>query len=296
MTAIPKGTLGLVPPQRNIRPHRRLWWLRDARVVVGIVLVAGITCSAIFAPYVSIRQPMQIDLGRALQTPALTHPFGTDSLGRDLLSRVLFAGRTSLVVGLVSVATSLVLGIPLGLIAGYAGGRVDLLAMRFVDVLQAFPGLLLAIAVIAILGPGILNMMLAIGISASPLFARLLRASVLEVKSEEFVDAARAIGGTDLRIMGRHIFPNALGPLIAQSTLRLGSAILTSASLSFLGLGVQPPQPEWGAMVSEARQYFVSDPYLIAFPGLAILLSVLGFNLLGEALSDRIDPRLTRAR
>jgi len=264
-------------------------------VAVGVLIVAGIASLAAMAPYLALRQPTQIDLQQTLERPGPAHPFGTDQLGRDLLSRVVFAGRTSLVVGVVSVATSLAIGVPLGLVSGYSGGRADLLAMRFVDVLQAFPGLLLAIAVIAILGPGILNMMLAIGVSASPLFARLLRASVLEVKGEEFVDAARATGGTDLRIMLRHVLPNALAPLIAQSTLRLGSAILTSASLSFLGLGVQPPQPEWGAMVSEARQYFVSAPHLIVFPGLAIILCVLGFNLLGEALSDRIDPRLANA-
>ncbi len=276
------------------RGRGRRWrrWFRDGRIVVGGLIVAAIAGLALLAPYVVIRQPA-IDLQEALQRPNPAHLFGTDQLGRDLLSRVMFAGQTSLFVGLVSVTGSLIIGIPFGLASGYAGGRTDLLVMRLVDILQAFPGLLLAIAVIAILGPGILNMMLAIGISASPLFARLLRASVLEVKNEEFVMAARAMGGTDLRIITKHVLPNSLAPLIAQSTLRLGSAILTSASLSFLGLGVQPPQPEWGAMMSEARQYFVSAPHVIVFPGLAIILCVLGFNLLGEALSDRIDPRLT---
>jgi len=295
MTARAEGPGAAASAWSRSRHRRRPWWLRDTRVAVGVLIVAGIASLTAMAPYLALRQPTQIDLQQTLERPGPAHPFGTDQLGRDLLSRVVFAGRTSLVVGVVSVATSLAIGVPLGLVSGYSGGRADLLAMRFVDVLQAFPGLLLAIAVIAILGPGILNMMLAIGVSASPLFARLLRASVLEVKGEEFVDAARATGGTDLRIMLRHVLPNALAPLIAQSTLRLGSAILTSASLSFLGLGVQPPQPEWGAMVSEARQYFVSAPHLIVFPGLAIILCVLGFNLLGEALSDRIDPRLANA-
>ncbi len=295
MTARAEGPGTAAPGWPGSHRRRRPWWLRDTRVAVGVLIVAGIASLAAVAPYLALRQPTQIDLQQTLERPGPAHPFGTDQLGRDLLSRVVFAGRTSLVVGVISVATSLAIGVPLGLVSGYSGGRADLLAMRFVDVLQAFPGLLLAIAVIAILGPGILNMMLAIGVSASPLFARLLRASVLEVKGEEFVDAARATGGTDFRIMLRHVLPNALAPLIAQSTLRLGSAILTSASLSFLGLGVQPPQPEWGAMVSEARQYFVSAPHLIVFPGLAIILCVLGFNLVGEALSDRIDPRLANA-
>jgi peptide/nickel transport system permease protein len=217
---------------------------------------------------------------------------GQDQVGRDILTRVMYGGRLSLLVGFIAVGIAIVIGAPLGLVAGYVGGAMDLLLMRVVDLMMAFPGILLAILVVAVLGPGIQNVMLAVGVSGVPLYLRLMRASTLSVRQAEYVEAARVLGQTTPRILLSHIAPNCLAPLVVQATLRVGTAILTAASLSFLGLGVQPPTPEWGSMISEGRTYITTAPHMTIFPGMTIMLAVLGFNMLGDALNDALNPRL----
>ncbi|HEX6989270.1 MAG TPA: nickel transporter permease [Bacillota bacterium] len=272
------------------RSLRRL--LRDVNAVVGGGLVLAFLIVALLAPWISPHDPVQNDLANSMRPPGGEHLLGTDNLGRDILSRIIHGARISMLVGLIAVGVALAIGIPVGLAAGYLGGRFDTIAMRCIDILLAFPDLLLAILIMSILGPNLGNAMIAVGIASVPIYARLLRSSVLSVREEEFVEAARAAGVGHLRIMFRHILPNCLSPLIVQSTLRIGSAILTAATLSFLGLGAQPPTPEWGAMVSGGRDFLVSAPHLSLFPGLAILLCVLGFNLFGDALNDYLNPRL----
>ena len=217
---------------------------------------------------------------------------GSDQLGRDVLSRVVHGARISLTVGLISVSIALALGAPLGLVSGYYGGRLDALVMRIMDVLLAFPGILLALAIVSVLTPGLTNVMIAVGLSAVPGYARLVRASVLSAREHLYVEAARALGGRDLDILSRYILPNVVAPLIVTATLGLGTAILSAAALSFLGLGSQPPQPEWGRMLSEGRDYLREAWWIATFPGLGIMLTVFAMNLLGDGLRDVLDPRL----
>jgi len=224
-----------------------------------------------------------------LSPPSFSHLFGTDDLGRDILSRVIYGARVSLFVGAVSVGISLLFGAPLGAAAGYFGGRVDQVVMRMMDVLLAFPGFLLAVLIVGSFGPSLENAMAAIGIVGIPIYARLVRSSVLAVKEEAFVEAAEALGVNRARILFWHIFPNCLAPLIVQSSLGFGTAILETAGLSFLGLGAQPPAPEWGATLAGGRAWILTAPWIVAFPGLAILCVVLGFNLLGDGLRDTLN-------
>jgi peptide/nickel transport system permease protein len=265
---------------------------RNAGAVAGACVVLFFILASALAPWITDNDPVQVQFEQRFAAPSSRHPLGTDSFGRDLLSRVLYGGRLSLSVGLIAIAISDVIGIPLGLVAGYRGGRFDNVVMRIVDLWLAFPGLLLAIAIVAILGPGLQNVMIAIGIGGVPGLVRLVRGQVLSVRTLEFVDAARATGGGDAHIIRTHVFPNVLAPIVVLTTLRLAGAILSGVGLSFLGLGAQPPSPEWGAIVAEGRSYLREAWWVSTLPGVAIFLTVMGFNLLGDGLRDAFDPRL----
>ncbi len=281
---------------------RGLWhdaWARLRRnrfAVAGGIVVILLALLAVAAPLVAPYDPIAQDYDHLLQGPSLQHVFGTDNFGRDIFSRIIYGGRISLSVGSLGTLLGLTIGIVIGLVAGYYGGWVDSLAMRLLDILLAFPGLLLAIAIVAVLGVGTQNVIIAIGIFSVPGFARVLRGSILSLKQQDFVMAARASGATDRRLMFTHLLPNAVAPVLVIATLRLGTAILTAASLSFLGLGIRPPSPEWGAMLSDGRQYIQLAPHVTVFPGLAILTIMLALNLLGDGLRDALDPKLRKSR
>ena len=262
--------------------------------VVGLVLVSTFILVALLAPLLAPYDPTAFTLGQQLRPPSAANPLGTDELGRDILSRVLMGSRITLLITLGAVLVSLLVGTTFGIVAGYRGGWWDTLIMRLMDVLLAMPGFLLAIAIIAALGAGTLNVVIAVGIFSIPAFARVARGSTLSVKQQDYVLAARALGGSDGTIMWQHVLPNVAPPLVVQTTLRLATAILTASGLSFLGLGPQPPTPEWGAMLSTGRNFITSSPQLATIPGLAILLVAMGFNLLGDGLRDALDPRLKR--
>jgi peptide/nickel transport system permease protein len=263
-------------------------------LIVGGTLVAAIALIAVFAPILSPINPTAIDPQIRLRGPGSEHLLGTDRLGRDVLSRIMYGGRVAVVVGAVAVAIGAGIGISVGLVSGYRGGRTDLILMRIVDGLMAFPALLLAILIIASLGPGHVQAMAAIGIVLIPTFARLARAQTLAVRNLEFVTAARALGARETPLLLRHILPNIGGPLLIQATVAFSGAVLAEASLSYLGLGTQPPTPSWGSMLQEARDVFFVGPWMAIWPGLAIAAAVLGWNLLGDGLRDLLDPRLRR--
>jgi peptide/nickel transport system permease protein len=256
------------------------------------VVLLVITFAAVFAPLVAPYNPTRQDFRVELQPPSREHVMGTDEFGRDVFSRVIWGGRASLAAGSVAASIALAIGLLLGMLAAFYGGRPDNIIMRVMDIILAFPYLLLAIAVVAILGPGLLNAMIAIGIVYIPHYARVVRGAVLAVRAREYVEAARALGAGDRRIMGQHVLPNTLAPVIVQTTLTVGVAIIDTAGLSFLGLGTQPPTPDWGNMLSGGRSYVIDSPWIATFPGLAILVTVLSFNLMGDALRDAFDPRL----
>lgn len=255
-------------------------------VVLGVLIIIGIFGKTI-APY----GLNEIDIPNRLTGPSALHWFGTDNLGRDTLSRILIAARVSLQVGFIAVGFALVVGVPIGLLAGYYRGIVDSVLMRLMDILFSFPAILLAIAILAVLGPGVGNAMIAIGLVYTPIFARITRGSVLVVSGEVYVRAARSLGAGDRRILFRHILPNVGAPIIVQTTLSLAFAILSEAALSFLGLGVQPPNPAWGRMLADGRDYFQQNPWMGIFPGLAILVTVMAFNFVGDGLRDALDPK-----
>jgi peptide/nickel transport system permease protein len=258
----------------------------------GAAIIAAFVLIGLFAGVLAPYDPLKIDLTRAFQPPSFTHPFGTDNFGRDLFSRVVYGARYSLLTGCVAVAIALAISVPLGVVAGYRGGVWDALLMRAIDVLLAFPTILLAIAIVTIVGPNLQNAMLAVGIASVPLFARLIRASVLAVKQQAYVEAARSLGQAGWRISLGHVLPNCLAVLVVQSSLRIATAILTAAGLSFLGLGAQPPLPEWGAMVNQGKDFLHQSLSMSVFPGLAIMVVVLGFNIFGDGLNDALNPRL----
>lgn len=267
-------------------------FMRNRTAITGLLVLVLLVLAALLAPVLVPHDPLSADLARMLSSPSRVHPLGTDELGRDILSRILHGARISLTLGFVAVGIALAIGVPLGAIGAYRGGWTDLAVMRFVDILLSFPPILLAISVVVVLGPSLYNAMIAIGIAQMPVYARLVRSVVLSLKEREYVEAARALGASDARIVFAHILPNCLSPLIVQSTLQVASAILSAAALGFLGLGAQPPIPEWGAMLSKARLYLRVAPNLSIFPGLAILVTTLAFNLLGDGLRDALDPRM----
>ncbi len=267
---------------------------KNKMAMVGGYIILFYFLVALFGPLIAPYDPLEIDLLNKLQPPSIEHLMGTDDKGRDLLSRLIYGSRLSLTVGVVSVVIGAFFGIILGLISGYYGKWIDTVIMRFIDILLAFPGLLLALAIVSALGPSLINVMIAVGIFSIPTFARIVRGSTLSTKKLEYIDAIRALGARDGKIIFVHILPNILSPIIVQGTLRIATAILTAAGLSFLGMGAQPPSPEWGAMLSSGRGYLWNAPHIATFPGLAIALIVMGLNLFGDGLRDALDPRMKK--
>lgn len=267
---------------------------RNKMAMLGLAILVILVLAAVFADVIADYNTKVVaqNIAERLQGPSGAHWFGTDEFGRDIFARIVHGSRVSLVVGLISVSVSLIIGGTLGAFAGFYGGRVDNVIMRIMDIFLAVPSILLAITIVAALGTNLINVMLAIGISGVPTFARIVRASVMSVKDQEFVESSRAIGASSITIIFREILPNCMAPIIVQATLSVASAILSTASLSFIGLGVQPPDPEWGAMLAGGRNYLRDALHLTLFPGLAIVVTILALNLLGDGLRDALDPRL----
>ncbi|MCJ1909950.1 nickel transporter permease [Planococcus ruber] len=272
-----------------VRLVRRI--LRSPLSVVGIVLVLIILLTALFAPLIATHSPTEVDLLSKLEAPSAEHYFGTDEVGRDIFSRIVYGTRISLRIGLLVVLISFPIGTILGAVAGYIGGRVDQVIMRITDVFLSFPGIILAMSIAAALGPSIENVMLALAATWWPWYTRIVRSSVLSIKNSEFIEASRALGANPFRILFKEVIPNAIAPATIQASLDLGFVILSAAGLSFIGLGAQPPSPEWGAMLSNSREILRDAWWAATFPGVAILLTVLGFNLLGDGLNDLLDPK-----
>ena len=288
-----RGAVALAPAGRSGVAEVARMFRKSGSAVFGLVLVTALGAAAVLAPLLAPHDPNTIDTARRLARPFTAgHPLGTDEFGRDLLSRLLYGARTSLVVGLAATGLAAAAGSALGLLAGFVGRWVDQVVMRSIDTLMAFPYFLLAIAIIATLGPGLVNGMVAVAIVNIPFYGRIVRATVLAVKQTEYVEAARALGLTELRLSLSHVLRNCLAPIVVAVTLNVGGMITALAGLSFLGLGVQPPTSDWGSMLSSSRQYMNVAPHVAALPGLAIFLAVLGFNLLGDGLRDALDPRL----
>lgn len=287
MTEIENAVLGQTQWRRA--------WIRlrkNKSAMFGLVIVTLLVLSAIFAPWLAPYDPYEQNLlMRFKPIGTKGHPLGTDSFGRDMLSRLLYGSRISLVVGVTAVGFGLVVGVTLGLLAGYYK-RLDNIIMRVMDIMLAFPGTLLAIAIVAALGPGMWNVVIAIGIWSVPTIARIVRGQVLSIKTKEYIVATQAIGCRDVRILFKHILPNCIAPVIVYSTMRIASSIMSAASLSFLGLGAQPPIPEWGAMIAEGRSFLYNAPHIATVPGIAIMLVVFAFNLLGDGLRDALDPNM----
>jgi peptide/nickel transport system permease protein len=267
---------------------------RTASGVIGAVMVVGLVLMALVGPFLVGHDPLTLNIAQKIKPPSITYPLGTDQLGRDILTRIVYGSRQSLLVALVTVVISVGLGIPIGALAGFVGGRLDNLLMRVMDAIMAFPALLLAIGLVAAIGPGLRGVMIVLGVVYIPVFARLVRAAVLTQREREYVEAAHTIGQSGPRILFRHILPNAITPALIQMTITFGEAIYLEAALSFLGLGVQPPTPSWGSMLNESRGFMQSAPHAAIFPGLVVALAVLGFNLLGDGLRDILDPRIRR--
>ena len=280
---------------------RSLWvdiWKRFKKNkvgMIGLVIIVILILTAIFADFLAPEGMDEQNLRRLEEAPSWSSPMGRDNFGRCILSRVIFGARTSMMIGGVVVSISMVAGVSIGIVAGYLGGKTDNILMRLMDILLALPGILLAIAIAAALGPSLVNVMIAVGIGAIPGYARLVRASALALREQEFVEAAKACGASDFRIMFRHILPNSMAPIIVQATLGLAGAILAAAGLGFIGLGIQPPLAEWGSMLTVGRRFILSGDWHVAvFPGLAIVIVVLAFNMVGDGLRDALDPKLKR--
>lgn len=289
-----RPTLASFEPAREVRPQYELMMRRllaNRLAVVGGLIVGLMLLMAAIGPALMPEDPTAMALDQQFLPPSAEHWLGTDDFGRDILSRIINGARLSLQVGIISVGIGAVIGSLIGLVAGYFGGWVDMVSQRLIDIMLAFPNLLLALAIVAVLGPSLPNVMIAVGIGTVPAYARLMRGQVLSLKQKEYVDSARASGANSSRILLRHILPNALSPLIVLSSLGIAGAILTGAALSFIGMGAQPPSPEWGAMLSSGREYLRHEWWIATFPGIALALSAFGFNLLGDGLRDAFDPR-----
>ena len=296
-TQVQAGAVDQSPELEDLKKRSQFWdiWRRLRRnklAMLGLIIVLILVLSAVFANFIAPYDYAQQDLTNMKAWPSREHLLGTDDYGRDILSRIIYGGRVSLLVAILSIVFGLVVGGILGISAGYFGGVYDGTVMRIMDIIMAIPGFLLAVCISAALGSGVLNTAIAIGIGCVPGYARLLRALVLSIREQEYVEAARATGASDLRIMFRQIVPNILSPVIVESTLRIGGCILMISSLSFIGLGVQPPTPEWGSMLSAGRALIRSFWPMSTFPGLAIMLTLFGFNLFGDGLRDALDPKL----
>ncbi|MNC24497.1 Glutathione transport system permease protein GsiD [compost metagenome] len=293
-----QATINVTPPnvqaEKVSGPWRDAWkaFRKNKTAMLGLCIIVFFVLIALLAPFIAPYGYKEQELVNRLKPPSADHWFGTDDLGRDLFTRILYGARISLWVGFFSVIGSIVVGTFLGVLAGFYGKWIDMLISRLFDILLAFPSILLAIAIVAILGPSLQNALYAIAIVNIPTYGRLVRAKVLSLKSEEYITAARAIGMKNSRILLTHILPNSLTPIIVQGTLGIATAIIEAAALGFLGLGAQPPDPEWGKMLSDSRQFIQKAPWTVVFPGLSIMLTVLGFNLMGDGLRDVLDPRM----
>jgi ABC-type dipeptide/oligopeptide/nickel transport system permease subunit len=288
-TAVPAEPRGLLAWWHRQRGLRRM--LRRPMPVFGLAVVLAFVVVAVAAPWVAPYDPARTDFGSLRQPPSDAYRLGTDEIGRDVLSRVVHGARASLQAGVISVLIAMLLGVPLGLVAGYYGGLLDEVIGRFTDAMLAFPFLILAVALAAALGPSLTNAMIAIGIASAPTFVRLTRGQVLAVRAEDYVQAAVALGARDVRLLTRHVLPNAFAPILVQATLTIAGAIIAESALSFLGLGVQPPTPSWGGMLNVAKNFLVQAPWMAIWPGLSIFVTVLAFNLFGDGLRDALDPR-----
>lgn len=292
-----------VPESASSEQARSPWQLvvrrlfRNKLAIAGMIIIGFVLFVAVFAPVLADQHPGDNGIFRAFprenkQSPSLEHPMGTDDLGRDLLSLIIYGSRISIRIGVFAVGFAIVIGVVLGALAGYIGGTLDNVIMRIMDIMLAFPSILLALVIVAVIGPGLLNAMVAVGIVSIPTYARIARASVLSESSQEYVLASRALGANTLQILGGHILPNALSPIIVAASLGIATAILDAAGLGFLGLGAQPPTPEWGLMLSRNKSHIFTSPWMVFFPGVSIMFLVLGFNLLGDGLRDALDPRI----
>ncbi len=267
---------------------------RNRLAMVGLAIVIILALAAIFAPFICKYTYDKQDLRNTLCFPNGDHWLGTDNFGRDLFARIVYGARVSLIVGFISVGIGIAIGGTIGAVAAFYGGKTDNILMRIMDIMSSIPNILLAISISAMMGPGLLNAMIAVGVSSVPAYARVARSSVITIREQEFVEAARAIGGSDLRIIFRHVIPNSLSPVIVQATLGVAGAILVASSLSFLGLGVQPPTPEWGSILSSGRAFIREFWPIVTFPGIAIMVTIIALNLLGDGLRDALDPKLKR--
>ena len=286
-------TLDQAAPVTIESPSRRAWRrLKQGKsALIALFVIIALILIAIFAPFIAPYDPTKQSWSAVRKAPSLAHWFGTDEVGRDILSRIIYGTRASLSAGVISVGIAISIGVPLGLLAGYLGGKVDALLGRITDAMLAVPFLILAIALAAFLGPSLGNAMIAIGVTATPLFIRLTRGQTLSVVKEDYIEAARAVGNPGWRIALRHILPNVMPALLVQATLTIATAIIAEASLSFLGLGQQPPAPSWGSMLNAAQRFLTNAPWMAVWPGLAIFITVLSFNLFGDGLRDALDPR-----
>jgi len=287
---------GREKPARKQSQWKDVWrrFRRNKTAMIGLVILALMVFAAVFADLIAPADPIAQDLNRRFLPPNPQNIMGTDNFGRDIFSRVIFGTRTSLQIGFTAVGVGLAVGLLLGSLSGFYGGLPDDALMRFIDILISIPGILLAIAIVAALGPGLVNVMIAVGLASIPGYTRITRAAVLTIREREFVEAARAIGGNDFRIITRHILPNCLAPIIVQATLGLSGAILSAAGLSFIGLGIQPPIPEWGFMLADGRRFVRDHWHMVTFPGLAIVTVVLAINMVGDGLRDALDPKLKK--